>query len=283
VRFGLLGPLSAENDRGEPIRLARPADRATLAALLLQARTPATSSALAEAIWGEHPPAGAEVALRVRISELRRVLADDRRIQTHPAGYRIAVAPGELDADVFRACLTRARSALDAADYAAATESLRQARALWRDPPLADVPDTGPLRGAVARLLQQRRDALEWQIDAGLALGQHRPLIAEIRGILESEPLAEHAHVQLMLALYRSGHKAAALDAYTRLRQLTAQEFGQDPGPEAQQLLRRILGNDPALNSPPSAARAAPAAGLPHHRQAMPRCRCAAPGRRRDH
>jgi DNA-binding SARP family transcriptional activator len=91
----------------------------------------------------------------------------------------------------------------------------------------------------------------EWLIDARLALGQHHGALAEIRACIAADPLAEHPHVQLMLALYRSGQKAAALAAYTRLRDLTVREFGQDPGPEARTVLEQMLVDSPELMAPP--------------------------------
>ena len=99
-------------------------------------------------------------------------------------------------------------------------------------------------------LLEQRRDVQEWLIDARLALGQHHGALAAIRACIAADPLAEHPHVQLMLALYRGGQKAAALAAYTRLRDLTVREFGQDPGPEARALLEQMLADSPDLMAP---------------------------------
>ena len=96
-------------------------------------------------------------------------------------------------------------------------------------------------------LLEHRRDVREWLIDARLALGQHYDTLDQIRAVIAADPLAEHPHVQLMLALYRCGQKSAALAAYTRLREVTSREFGQDPGPEAQEMLRQILADSQDL------------------------------------
>ena len=136
---------------------------------------------------------------------------------------------------------------------------LSQACSLWRDPPLADLPDTPLVALIRTGLLEQRRDAQEWLIDARLGLGQHHAVLAEIRACIAADPLAEHPHVQLMLALYRGGHKAAALAAYTRLRDLTVREFGQDPGPEARALLEQILADSQELMAP---ALTTPSAGI---------------------
>src|SRR5580704_12609747 len=247
MRFGILGPLVAEADDGSAISLTRPSQRATLAVLLFYTGQPATKTLLIEALWGDSPPGDADTALRVRMRDLRRALAGHDRITTHPSGYQIGVGPGELDADTFRALLLRGRSALDAGNTEGAARLLAQACRLWRDPPLADVPDTPLMRAAAIVLQEQRREAREWLADARLALGHHHDLLSQIRAVIAADPLPEHPHVQLMLALYRCGNKAAALDAYSRLRDLTTREFGQDPGPEAQALLRQMLDDSPDL------------------------------------
>jgi DNA-binding SARP family transcriptional activator len=248
MRFCILGPLLAETDDGTRLSLARPSQRATLAVLLLHASSqPASKNLLIDAIWGDGPPQNADTALRVRMRDVRRALADSARIRTHPAGYQIAIGPGELDAADFQAFISRGRQALDSGNPEDAARLLAQACRLWRDPPLADVPDTPVSHAAATALLEQRRDAREWLMDARLALGQHHELLSQIRAVLAADPLSEHPHVQLMLALYRCGQKVAALDAYSRLRELTTREFGQDPGPEASEMLRQILDDSPAL------------------------------------
>lgn len=272
VRFSVLGPLMVEADDGSPVVLRRPSQRSTLAVLLLRATVPVDKGQLIDAIWGERQPDSAGTALRVRIRDARQALGDHARIQTCPAGYHIVVRPGELDADAFRVLLTRGRTALEDGNAREAATHLGRACRLWRDPPLADVPDTPQLRPAASALLELRRDAREWLIDARLALGHHHELIGQIRTLMAADPMLEHPHVQLMLALYRCGQKAAALDTYGRLRELTARELGQEPGPEAQQMLQRMLVQDPDLlfRSRPWAATATPPGRCQHRRT---RCR----------
>jgi DNA-binding SARP family transcriptional activator len=248
MRFSVLGPLVAEADDGTPLVLGRPSQRSTLAVLLLHAAQPPTRTLLIDALWGDDPPADAETALRVRMRDVRRALGGCHdRLVTHNSGYQIIVAPAELDANGFRSLAAGGRAALDNGDAAEAARLLDQACGLWREPPLADLPDTPVMRAVATALLEHRRDTREWLIDARLALGQHHEILAKVRELVAADPLPEHPHVQLMLALYRCGQKSAALAAYSRLRDQTAREFGQDPGPEAQALLAQILADSPDL------------------------------------
>jgi DNA-binding SARP family transcriptional activator len=247
MRFSILGPLLAEADDGAPLALARSSQRSTLAVLLLWARQPPTRAQLIDAIWGDDLPGDPETALRVRMRDLRRALAGHDRVITHQAGYRILIEQGELDIVSFRDLAAQGRAALDGGDAEGAARLLGQASALWRDPPLADLPDTPAMRLTADVMLQQRRDVREWLIDARLALGQHHEVLEQIRTVIAADPLSEHPYVQLMLALYRCGQKSTALAAYTRLGELTSREFGQDPGPEAQALLLQMLADSPDL------------------------------------
>ena len=256
MRFSVLGPLLAEADDGTSLVLTRPSQRSTLAVLLLHAGHLPTRAFLIDALWGDNPPGDAEAALRVRMRDLRRALASHDRLVTHQSGYKIVIEPGELDAAIFQSLAVQGRVALDSGSAAEAARLLGQACSLWRDPPLIDLPDTQLMQLTASSLLEQRRDAREGLIDARLALGQHHVVLTEIRSMVAADPLAEHPHVQLMLALYRCGQKSAALAVYTRLRNLTTREFGQDPGPEARALLRQMLNDSPHLTYRPRPATA---------------------------
>ena len=247
MRFSVLGPLLAEADDGTPLELARPSQRGTLAVLLVCACQPPTRAQLIDALWGDSPPGDAETALRVRMRDLRRALAGHDRLITHHSGYRMAVEEGELDTATFRELAAQGRVALDGGNAENAVRLLGKACGLWREPPLADLPDTPAMHLTASTLLEQRRDVQEWLVDARLALGQHHDVLDHLRLVVAVNPLAEHSHVQLMLALYRCGQKSAALAAFTRLREITTREFGQDPGPEAQALLRQMLADSPDL------------------------------------
>jgi DNA-binding SARP family transcriptional activator len=251
MRFSVLGPLLASADDGTPLPLRRPSQRSTLVVLLMYARQPPTRGLLIDALWGENAPRDAETALRVRIRDLRRALGGQDCLTTHQAGYHLVIEPGELDAVTFGVLATAGRAALDGGSPEDAARLLGQACSIWRDPPLVDFPDTPTMRLCANALLDQRREVQEWLIDARLALGQEREALPQIRAAVASDPLAEHPHVQLMLALYRRGEKSAALDAYSRLRELTTRELGQEPGPEARALLQQMLSDSPELKFRP--------------------------------
>ncbi|MBO0822945.1 MAG: AfsR/SARP family transcriptional regulator [Actinobacteria bacterium] len=272
MRFSILGPLRVQDDDGAQLILTRPSQRSTLAVLMLHASVPPTRELLIDALWGDEPPADADTALRVRMSDLRRALGGCDRVVTHQAGYQFVLRPGELDSVTFSELASRGRASLDSGRHAEAATLLSQASDLWREPPLADLPDTPVMQLTRTALLEQRRDVREWLIDAQLALGRHHASLAQIRTCITADPLAEHPHVQLMLALYRCGQKAAALAAYTRLRELTVREFGQDPGPEARSLLSQMLADSPELLAPVVSRRTKVAAGR-GGRYACPRCR----------
>jgi DNA-binding SARP family transcriptional activator len=252
VRFNILGPLSAEADDGTSLSVGRPSQRSTLSVLLLRANQQLTKSFLIDALWGDHPPGDADTALRVRISDVRRALGrHNDRLVTRRSGYQLNVQPGELDAQIFAELVSHGRAALDGGAVEDSARLLEQACGLWREPALAELPDTPTVATIVTALLAQRRDAREWLIDARLALGQHLMALAEIRQVIATDPVAEHPYVQLMLALYRCGQKSGALDVYSRLRDLTVREFGQDPGPEARAMLGQVLTDSPELGYRP--------------------------------
>src|SRR5579875_2451426 len=189
---------------------------------------PCSQAELAAAIWGDDPPQRPDLSLRTCVYGLRRLLPDPARLRTHPCGYLIDVAPGELDLAEFRDLASLGRQALDDGDPAGAADALGRALSLWREPALADLPD----HAARERLIGHRRDALEALIDARLALGLHRQVLPELRGIVAAEPPREHAWAQLMLALYRCGARAEALAAFGRLRMTLVRAYGIEPGPE---------------------------------------------------
>jgi len=243
LRFSILGPLEISDDAGRPIAVTRPLHRSALALLLLTAGQPSSASRLIAGLWGDEPLLRPDVSLRSCVYGIRKILPDAGRLITRPSGYLLAVAPGELDLDDFLDLTRRGRDALDAGNPRTATALLGQAISLWREPPLADLPAVPARQG----LLDQRNEAREALTDARLAVGEHRQVLAELRTVVAADPLQEHAWAQLITALYRSGARAEALAAFGRLRLTLISAHGIDPGPELQDLHRRILADDPTL------------------------------------
>jgi DNA-binding SARP family transcriptional activator/tetratricopeptide (TPR) repeat protein len=254
VEFGLLGPLKVV-DGGRPVPIPSAKHRVLLACLLLRAGELITVDELAEAIWGEALPADPRRVVQTYVARLRKVLGGTQLIQSRPEGYVLAVAPGDVDVGRFELLLAQARDAADARDHDTEAATLRQALGLWRGEPLADVPSETLHRDAVARLAEQRLDALQRRIEADLGLGRHAGLVAELRVLTDKYPLREQFWAQLMTALYRCGRQADALQAYQGIRRLLADELGVDPGPELRALHQAILTNDPALAVPPPPVR----------------------------
>jgi DNA-binding SARP family transcriptional activator/Tfp pilus assembly protein PilF len=221
---------------------------------LLRAGELVTVDELAEAIWSNGVlPADPRRTVQTYVNRLRTLLGGAGLIQSRPEGYVIAVAAGDVDVGRLELLLERADQAAGAGDRHREVALLRQALGLWRGQPLADVASEALHRGVVARLEEQRLDALQRRIDADLALGRHAELVSELRALTEQHPLRERLWAQLMTALYRCGRQADALQAYHSVRGVLADQLGVDPGAELRGLHQAILTNDPALMVPPPA------------------------------
>jgi len=199
---------------------------------------------LIQEIWGDEPPDAARSALQAYVSRLRKALGPGR-LEGRPPGYFLHVEPDELDALRFEH-LAREAKARMGSDPGAAAELLDRAFELWNGSPLADLSDEPSLRTEVARLDELRLVAAEDRIDAAFALGR-TPDIAELEDRVERHPLRERFWGQLMVALYRSGRQAEALDAFRRARDLLSEDLGIDPSPELQRLHEQVLRQDPTL------------------------------------
>jgi predicted ATPase len=185
----------------------------------------------------------------VYVHGLRRTLGAER-IGRHGTGYRLHLDPAELDLSRFERLVEAATEALAAGRPGEATEDLRRALARWRGAPLADLARE-PVHEVEAGQLDERRlRALELLHDAELALGRHDELVPELERLIAAEPFRERFRAQRALALYRSGRQVDALAACRAARDLLVEELGIDPGPELQELERRILRHDPALAAP---------------------------------
>jgi DNA-binding SARP family transcriptional activator len=140
VLFRLLGPLEVR-DRDRPVRLGQGRERGVLILLLLHRNEPVASERLIDDLWGEAPPATASKVLQNCVGRIRRALDDreGRRLQTHGHAYVLRVEVGELDLDRFEELVCDGGHALASERPAVAADRLREALALWRGPPLADV------------------------------------------------------------------------------------------------------------------------------------------------
>src|SRR5438132_11263892 len=255
LEFRLLGPVEAVID-GRPVALPAAKPRALLAVLLLSSNRVVSVDRLIDDLWGEEPPETATKALQGYVSQLRKALGADRLL-TKPPGYSLRVEEGELDLDSFERLVREGRELLGSGDSKAAAKRLAEALGLWRGTPFAEFESEPFARDAGARLEDARLAALEERIEADLALGRHARLIPELEELVAREPLRERPRAQLMLALYRSGRQADALELYRRTRETLNEELGIEPSLELQELERRMLQHDPTLERARAPARTA--------------------------
>ncbi|UUU25162.1 BTAD domain-containing putative transcriptional regulator [Streptomyces sp. DSM 40750] len=248
MRFGILGPLDIRTDDGTALDPGGPRPRALLTLLLLDAGRTVSVERLIDGLYGAEPPAGAANALQSQISRLRRRLGPHPEIEATPAGYRIAVPPDSIDAQLFERFSREGRAALAAGDHPQAAALLREALALWRGPALPDLPDAC---AEVARLDELRLTAVQDRIEADLALGGGPELVPEVRSLLAAHPLSERLYGQLMRALHAGGRPAEALGVYEEARRTLADDLGADPSPELSALhLELLRGQGPAPRRP---------------------------------
>jgi YVTN family beta-propeller protein len=248
IEFRVLGSLEVvEQDR--PLALGSPKQRTLLAVLLLHRGEPVSTDRLIDEVWGEQPPASAVKIVQGYISNLRRVLGDGMLV-TRGRSYLLQTEPGQIDAEQFESLVAEGRRALQDGDADLAATRLQNALGLWRGSALADFAYQSFAQSEIARLEEARLSALEDWIDSELALGEHVRLVGELEALVREHPLRERIVAQHMLALYRSGRQADALEAYRKARRRLVDELGLDPGRELQELEQAILAQDPALRAP---------------------------------
>jgi DNA-binding SARP family transcriptional activator len=245
--FRILGPLEVIAD-GSPIRLGGPKQRATLAILLLNANRVVSIDGLADDLYAGAAPVTAVTQVQRQISELRKLLGPGHGIETRPPGYILRLAAEQLDLHRFERLSGDAGRSLERGDAGRAAELLGEALGLWTGPPLADLAYESFAQPAISRLEEIRLAALEQRSDAELALGRHARLVGELEQLVAEHPLHERFTEQLMLALYRSGRQAEALEAYRTQRGRLVEVLGLEPTSTMQALERAILSHDPALD-----------------------------------
>ena len=253
AQFRILGAVEVLVD-GTPAALGAPKQRAVLAMLLVNRRRVVSADALVDGLWGESPPASAVQSLQVYIHGLRRAVGAER-IETAGRGYRAAVSEDELDLDRFERGLERGRAALEAGRAEDATDELRQAMALWRGSALADLPEESRRAAEADRLDELRLTALELRYDAELASGRHDAVVAELEALTAEHPYHERFLEQRVLALYRCGRQADALEVYREARRTLSEDLGLEPSRALQELERAVLRQDPSLAAPPAPTR----------------------------
>ncbi|MEU3408785.1 AfsR/SARP family transcriptional regulator [Streptomyces sp. NPDC006670] len=257
MKIQVLGPLSAEVD-GDSIVPTASKPRQILALLALHPGQVMPVPTLMEEIWGQELPNSALTTLQTYILQLRRRLgtamgpgrpgAAKEVLTTRHGGYLLQVPPGAVDAHVYEGLVTRGHAAFEGGDDAGAAALLREALALWQGPALVDVRVGPVLEIEVMRLEESRLVTVERRIDADLRLGRHTELLAELTDLGARHTRHEGLHSQLMVALYRSGRQASALDVYRRLRGRLIAELGVEPSPQLQRLHQAMLRTDPALD-----------------------------------
>jgi len=264
MEFRILGPLEVADGEGRPVSIGGGRPRALLADLLLHANEVVSTDRLVDDLWGETPPETAAKALQGYVSHLRKALqpsrgapSPDDLLLTRAHGYLLRVDPGRLDAHRFQELAAEGHGALVEGRPAEAATVLREALSLWRGPALSDFAYEAFAQSEIARLEELLVGVLEDRVEADLALGRHSELVGELESLVAQHPLRERLRGQLMLALYRSGRQAEALEAYRAARHALVEELGLEPSEELQRLQRAILAHDPSLAAP-AGERAAP-------------------------
>lgn len=253
MEFRLLGPLEVV-DRDSALVLGGGKQRALLAVLLLHANEVVSTDRLLDDLWGASPPATADKSIQLYVSRLRKALGEGRLVTRRP-GYVLRVERSELDVARFEQLVEEAR----VAEAERAARKLREALALWRGRPLADLAFEPFAQAEIARLEELRLDARELRVEADLAGGRHAQLVGELEALVAEHPLRERLWMQLMLALYRSARQAEALEAYRGARRVLDEQLGLEPSAELKQLQQAILEHDPALDLAPATAQHAAA------------------------
>ena len=248
LEFRILGPLEVVGEQGR-IPLGGTKQRSLLGGLLIRAGRVVSTDRLIDELWGEQPPKTAATSLQNMISQLRKLLGPEVLV-TRPPGYVLQVEPDQVDALRFEMLVADARSM----PSAERSKRLAEGLALWRGPPLADLEFELVAEGEVRRLEELRLDALAERIEADLELGLGSELVSELEHLVQVHPLRERLRGQLMLALYRSGRQADALEVYHGARRLLADELGLDPSAELQQLYGSILRHEHVLERAPPPA-----------------------------
>jgi DNA-binding SARP family transcriptional activator/DNA-binding beta-propeller fold protein YncE len=245
MEFRLLGPFEVL-EQGREVDVGGGRQQALLALLLLRRNEVVPIDELIEQLWDGAAPASARQVVQNYVLRLRKAVGADR-VETQAGGYRLRVAPAEVDGERARLLVAEGRAALEHGDAARGERLLTDALELWRGDPLGDFRYAEFAQAEITSLEERRLEALEVLAEARLALGKHREMIADLRRLVSDNPLRERPRAQLMLALYRAGRQADALAVYREGRQALLDEVGLEPSQSLQELERAILNQDPEL------------------------------------
>jgi DNA-binding SARP family transcriptional activator/Tfp pilus assembly protein PilF len=248
VRFNILGPIEVTSG-DVPVRIPPGRQPIILGALLLEPNRVVSIDRLIDVVWDEAPPATARAQVQICVSALRHMFADlgvEQPIVTRAPGYVLRVGDGQLDSQQFTTLVAGAAEARRQGLHEEAVDLLRRALGLWRGQALGGEAGT-ILHSAAVRLEEARLAALETCIDLELRLGRESLLISELGELVAEHPLRERLRGQLMLALYRAGRAAEALEVYREGHRKLVDELGLEPGEELRGLEKAILAEDPAL------------------------------------
>lgn len=266
-----LGPLEvAGADGWQRVAAAKP--RALLAILVAGRGRPVSVDRLVDELWDDAAPRSAINLIQQYVRQIRQLLGDPagERLRTRAPGYELPLGENELDVAHFECLVERASGLIERGDRAVAADVLVDALDLWRGEPFADVPKSSRLAAEAERLEQLRLTATESRIAADLELGRHATAVPELTELTAEHAVRERLWELLMLALYRSGRQADALEAYRRLYAILDTELGVEPARGVRDLHQRILVADPGLDPPPAAPAAVPGPSLPVPRQLPP-------------
>jgi len=245
IEFRVLGSLEVVDQDG-PLALGGHKQRVVLAVLVVHRDERVSADRLIDEVWGEHPPASAIKLVQGYVSHLRKVLGPDLLV-TQGRGYLLRIPPGRLDLDRFESLVAAGREALAAGDARRAVMRLREALEVWRGSALGDFTYEAFAQSTIARLEEARLAALQDRVDADLMLGEHHRVVGELEALMIEQPTRERLVGQLMVALYRCGRQADALEVYQRARARLAGDLGLEPGPALSTLQIQILEHDRAL------------------------------------
>jgi DNA-binding SARP family transcriptional activator len=256
MQLGILGPIQA-NCAGISCVPSAVKSRKVLALLLVNADSVVSLTAIKQELWDQDAPRSASTTLQTYILQLRKLLdaalpsgspSPKDILATRPGGYVFHIGSGSLDLHQYEALMAGGQASMDSADWGAAAERFRRALDLWRGPSLEDIEHGRQLETHVIKLNESRLYAMEQLIEAEMLLGRHHAIIAQLAALVTEHRLNEDLRAQFMLALYRCGRRAQALETFRNLRDQLVGEIGVEPSTKLTRLHQAILTSDPRLD-----------------------------------